>query len=66
MNLTAIGFSANINGMAHAFATRVTDGEIFEFELVDYSIQALIETLEKIYPDWYDASLSIAKRRESE
>ena len=53
---------AMIEGKAHAFVCRYDNGDCFDFELIDTSLQALVDTLDKIYPFWHDATQSIAKR----
>ena len=60
MKFTTVGM-AMIDDKAHAFVTRYNKGDTFDFELVDTTLQALVETLDKIYPDWYDAKQRIAK-----
>jgi hypothetical protein len=61
MKITAVTMSM-IEGKAHAFVCRYNEGDCFDFRLLDNTIQGLVDTLNKVYPDWHDASQSIAKR----
>ena len=58
MNIYTAAIFTTLNDRPSVIVNRATfegsDYTPLMFQLVDDSIQALIETLEAIFPDWYD------------